>query len=83
LYIASVAKTEKGVEKAMEQLRKIAANYGITVVMSNSVGLCEDGVCAGGSAAWNNKGTLLGKLNNKDEGLLLLDTFTENIQTFS
>lgn len=83
VYIASVAKTAKGVEKAMEQLRKIATNYGMTVLMSNSVGLCEDGICAGGSAAWNNKGILMGQLNSANEGLLLLDTITGNIQTFS
>lgn len=83
VYIASVAKTAKGVEKATDQLGKIATNYGMTVLMSNSVGLCEDGICAGGSAAWNNKGTLLGQLNNTDEGLLILDTATEAINIFS
>lgn len=83
VYIASVAKTATGVEKAMEQLRKIAANYGMTVLMSNCLGLCEDGICAGGSAAWNNKGALLGKLNNTDEGLLLLDTITETVKILS
>lgn len=83
VYIASVAKTAKGVEKAMEQLCEIATNYGMTVLMSNCLGLCEDGICAGGSAAWNSKGTLLGQLNNMDEGLLLHDTITETIQTFS
>jgi predicted amidohydrolase len=83
VYIASVAKTAKGVEKAMEQLREIATNYGMTVLMSNCVGLCEDGICAGQSAAWNNKGTLLGQLNNTNEGLLILDTITETVTSFS
>lgn len=76
LYIASVAKTTKGVEKAVIQLREIAVKYGMTVLMSNSIGLCEDGECGGRSAVWNNKGKLIGQLNDTDEGLLLFDNAT-------
>jgi predicted amidohydrolase len=83
LYIASVAKTATGVEKAWAQLSDIAAKYKMTVLMCNSIGMCEDGECAGQSAAWNGKGILLGQLNNFDEGLLLLDTVTETVQTLS
>jgi len=77
VYVASVSKTAKGVEKAVSQLNEIAAKYGMTVLMSNSVGLCEDGECAGSSAVWNNKGILLGQLNDTDEGILMFDTNTE------
>jgi predicted amidohydrolase len=77
LYIASVAKTTKGVEKAIVRLKEIAANYGMTVLMSNSIGLCEDGECGGRSSVWNNKGNLIGHLNDMDEGLLLFDTTTQ------
>jgi predicted amidohydrolase len=48
----------------------------MTVLMSNSVGMCEDGECGGCSAAWNSKGALLGKLNDTNEGILILDTET-------
>jgi predicted amidohydrolase len=77
LYIASVAKTTKGVEKAVVRLSEIAAKYGMTVLMSNSIGLCEDGECGGRSSVWNNKGNLVGQLNDTDEGLLLFDTTTQ------
>jgi predicted amidohydrolase len=79
LYVASVAKTVKGVEKAWAGLGEIAGKYGMTVLMSNSVGMCEDGLCGGRSAAWNSKGELLGYLNDTDEGILVLDTLIDNI----
>jgi len=80
IYIASVAKTAKGVEKAGVQLSDIAAKYGMMVLMSNCVGMSEDGECFGGSAAWNNKGILLGQLNATGEGLLIIDTGTQRVQ---
>ena len=82
LYIASVAKTAKGVEKAFAGLSDIARKFGMTVLMSNGVGMCEDGLCGGKSAAWNNKGELSGHLNDTDEGILVLDTFIDKIYQF-
>jgi len=82
LYVASVAKTVKGVEKAWVALSEIASKYGMTVLMSNSVGMCEDGLCGGRSAAWNSKGELLGQLNDTDEGILILDTLIDKIYLF-
>jgi predicted amidohydrolase len=82
LYIASVAKTVKGVEKAWAGLSEIAQKYKMTVLLSNSVGMCEDGLCGGKSAAWNKKGELLGQLNDTDEGILLLDTQIDKIYLF-
>jgi predicted amidohydrolase len=77
VYIASVAKTVKGVEKAWTGLSAIASKYGMTVLLSNCVGMCEDGECGGRSAAWNNKGSLLGELDDTEEGILILDTDTQ------
>jgi predicted amidohydrolase len=74
VYIASVAKTVKGVEKAFTRLSEIASKYEMTVLLSNCIGMCEDGECGGRSAAWNNKGILIDELNDTEEGLLLLDT---------
>ena len=82
LYVASVAKTVKGVEKAWAGLSEIAGKYGMTVLMSNSVGMCEDGLCGGRSAAWNSRGELLGHLNDTDEGILVLDIPIDKIYLF-
>lgn len=75
-YLASVAKTAKGVEKAAERLSQLAKDHSITTLLVNSVGDCEDGLCAGQSAVWNTDGKRLVQLDEKDEGLLLLDTAT-------
>jgi predicted amidohydrolase len=79
VYIASVAKTVKGVEKALHRLSDIARTYRMTVFMSNSVGMCEDGECGGQSSVWHDTGTLLGELNEIGEGVLMLDTDTLDV----
>lgn len=76
IYMVSVAKTAGGVENAAKTLSGIAGKYGMTVLMSNSVGLCEDGLCAGRTAVWDNKGLLLAQLNDTDEGIIIFDTVT-------
>lgn len=80
IYLTSVVKTAAGVEKAGKTLVDIAKTYNMTVLMVNSVGLCEDGLCAGGSAAWNGKGELLGQLDDLNEGLLLVNTDTQEVK---
>ena len=79
IYIASVAKTATGVEKAFKTLSDTASKYSMTTLMSNSVGLCEDGLCAGQSAVWNNKGVLITQLDNTSEGILIFDTETQKV----
>jgi predicted amidohydrolase len=45
--------------------------------------MCEDGECGGRSAAWNNKGTLLGELNDTEESILILDTDKQTVMKIS
>lgn len=80
IYIASVAKTASGVEKSFQTLPEIAMKYGMTVLFSNSVGPSDDFISAGNSAAWNNKGQLIGMLDNTESGILILDTDTQELQ---
>ena len=79
VYIASVAKTAEGVEKAVKSLSEIAGKYSMTVLMSNCVGHCDNFESAGKTAIWNNEGKLAAQLNNNDEGLLIIDTTTQHI----
>ncbi len=72
-------KRQKVLKKAHTGLSEIAGRYGMTVVMSNSVGMCEDGLCAGKSAVWNSKGELLAQLDDVNEGILILDTETQTV----
>lgn len=80
IYIASVAKTAGGVEKSFQALPEIAVKYGMTVLFANSVGPSDDFISAGNSAAWNNKGELIGQLDDTEPGILILDTDTEELK---
>jgi predicted amidohydrolase len=79
MYIASVAKTVAGVEKAIETLSGTAKKYSMTVLMSNCVGMNDGVECGGRTSAWNDQGILLEQLNDKDEGLLIFDTDNQGI----
>jgi len=80
IYLASVAKGQKGIDKAMMHLSAMAKKYGLPILMSNAVGYCDNFMCSGQSGVWNDKGELLEQLNNEEEGLLLFDTKTQTIQ---
>ena len=79
IYIASVAKSQNGVDKAFKHFPIIARNYSMTVFMANCVGHCDNFESAGKTSIWNNKGEMMGQLNSSDEGILMMDTSTEEI----
>jgi len=76
IYLVSVAKTAAGMEKAIETLSGIACTYSMTVLLANSIGLCEDGICAGGSVVMNDKGEVIAELFDDEEAMLIYDTGT-------
>lgn len=79
IYIASVAKSVNGIEKALTRLSDIANKYSMIVLMSNCVGQCDDDECAGKTSVWNNQGLLAGQLNDTNEGILIIDTDTQEL----
>jgi predicted amidohydrolase/GNAT superfamily N-acetyltransferase len=80
LYIASVAKPRSGIEKAHKHFSEIATEFNIPILMSNCVGFCDNFMSEGRSAVWNNKGRIIGKLNDENQGLLFYDTKSELIE---
>ncbi|GAB2650067.1 carbon-nitrogen hydrolase family protein [Emticicia sediminis] len=82
IYLASVAKSAKGVEKANFHYPTITKNLNMIVLMANSVGPADDFVSTGNSAVWNNKGQMMIQLDNKVEGLIIFDTETCNAKTY-
>jgi len=74
IYVASVAKSAAGMEKANQILAATAHQYKMDTVISNCVGYCDNFESAGGSAAWDSKGKLLCSLDHANEGLLFVDT---------
>jgi len=79
IYIASVAKSASGVEKAFKHFPEVANKYAMTVLMANAVGPCDNFESAGKTSIWNSKGLFLGQLNDTHEGILIIDTETEEV----
>jgi predicted amidohydrolase len=79
IYLASVAKTAAGVEKAGKSLADIARKYSMIVLMANCIGHCDNFESGGKTAVWNADGVLAGQLNDVEEGILMIDTGTQEI----
>ena len=73
MYVASVAKTDEGVQKGNAHYKNITATYPATIVMANAIGPCDDFASAGQSAVFKN-GKQIAQLNKTQEGFLLFDT---------
>ena len=79
IYLASVAKSKKGLDKANIHYPKMAQKYNFIVMMANCVGYCDDFQSAGCSAIWDTNGVVKGRLNSKNQGLLIYDTETTSV----
>jgi len=79
-YIASVAKPDRGTDKAYLYFPTTAKKFKTPILMCNSVGYSDNFISNGLSSAWNMKGELLAQLDNENQGLLIYDTETEQIK---
>jgi predicted amidohydrolase len=79
IYVASVAKSRNGLNKALIHYPAVAKEYGMPVLMANCVGYCDNFVSLGNSSVWTNQGVLVGQLDDTSEGLLIFDTERETI----
>ena len=77
VYLASVAKFASGIDAAYERLAAIAREHSMTVLMANCVGEADGQACAGRSAAWRSGGALVARLDDTEEGVLVVDTASE------
>lgn len=82
VYIACTVNSFNGVDKDLNHLAAIAAQYRIPVLMSNCIGITGEYNCAGKTSAWDENGGLLLQLDDKHEGLLILDTVTMKTQEY-
>lgn len=83
IYLASVAKPQRGVDKAVAHFPSIAKKYAMPVLMANSVGFCDNFESAGQSSVWDSQGNLLAQLDAMEEGMLIFDTETKAIRQVS
>jgi predicted amidohydrolase len=79
IYLASVAKSAGGVNKAFSHYPTVARRHSMTVLMANCVGPCDDFVAVGRSAVWSSNGDLLATLDSEHEGIALFDTLTREV----
>lgn len=79
IYLASVAKSKGGVEKAFIYYPEVAKKYAMPVLMANCIGECDNFVTVGFSSVWNKEGKLIAQLNNENEGIIIFNTKTEKI----
>jgi len=74
IYVASVAKSERGIAKASLHFPKVAKTHSIPILVVNCIGPSDDFVGAGKTSAWNSSGILLEQLDEHCEGMLIFDT---------
>lgn len=79
IYLASVAKSQNGIDKAYIHYPEVAKKYAMPVLMANCIGECDNFVSVGFSSVWTKEGRLAGQLNNTNEGILVFNTETEEI----
>jgi predicted amidohydrolase len=79
IYIASVAKFANGIDKAIDTISETAKKYSAISLMANCVGACDGALCVGKSSVWNREGHLLAQLNDTDEGMLIVDTVSQEV----
>jgi len=80
VYIASVAKPDRGTDKAYLHFPSIAKEFEIPILMCNSIGYSDNFVSNGLSSIWDNKGELLGQLDKENQGLLVYNTENDKIE---
>jgi len=79
IYLSSVAKSKSDMIRSHKILADISCNTGMSTLVTNSVGMCEEYMCGGYSAVWNKKGEILDHLNEVDEGILIYDYSNDRI----
>jgi predicted amidohydrolase len=79
VYIASVAKSQNGINKAYEHYPEVAKKHKIPVLMSNCIGECDNFISAGYSSIWTKDGKLIAQLENQHEGIIIFNTETEKV----
>ncbi|MEO5684937.1 MAG: carbon-nitrogen hydrolase family protein [Chitinophagaceae bacterium] len=78
IYIASVAKSQKGIDKALLHYPSIAKKFSMPVLMANCIGYCDNFESVGKSSVWTSQGNMVGQLDD-EEGLLIFDTETAEV----
>lgn len=82
VYLASVAKSARGVASANSHYPMIAKQHSMTVVMANCIGAADNFVTAGCSAIWNRQGDVVCSADATQEALVVYDMRTGEARVF-
>jgi len=82
IYMASVAKSQKGIDKAKRYYELLAKQYAMPVLLSNCIGSCDNFEAAGATAVWDRTGRLLSQIAKEEEGVILYDTQTRKAKKY-
>jgi predicted amidohydrolase len=77
IYLASVAKPKGDIDRAYNHYQRVAEELGLTVILSNSIGYCDNFLSAGRSAIWDSTGVLKESMKSENEGILIYDTISK------
>jgi predicted amidohydrolase len=83
VYLASVAKSKKGIDNAVKHFPVVAKQFAMPVLLVNCLGSCDNFLSVGNSAVWTKDGVLVGQLDDKTEGVLIFDTETDETITLN
>ncbi|MDV2453151.1 carbon-nitrogen hydrolase family protein [Xanthomonas hortorum] len=82
VYLASVAKSERGVASAYSHYPMMAKTHSMTVMMANCVGAADNFIGAGLSAIWNSTDELVCSADAFQEALVAYDIRTGEAGVF-
>jgi predicted amidohydrolase len=71
--------SKDSVDKDIKRISETAKKYNMYALMSNFAGESGGYECAGKASVWNKQGALIGQLDSKNEGIIILDTESEEI----
>lgn len=83
VYAASVAKTADGIAAARERLGNKAREYGVPVLVVNSVGTCEGKQAGGRSMVIGANGEIVEALDDIEQAILIYDLETGHAEKFT
>ena len=83
VYMASVAKSEKGVAAAYRHYSEVAEKHSMTVIMANCVGAADNFVGAGLSAIWKSDGEMACSTSSTQDALVAYDTQTGEASVYT
>ena len=78
VYLASVAKHAQNMVDVTPYYANLAESKALTIVLANCVGPCDNFIGCGESSVWNNQGQLLARLSQREEGIVGIDTTSNN-----